>query len=114
VVETHALSTAAPLVIEPPAELGSAERLWVLDARDKSLLSLLQRWAGDAGWKLDASEAGNDIPISGELSHRGEFLAAVNEVMTRVLAAGAPVRTCSHEENKTLRVIARSLRCVRG
>ncbi|PPC84785.1 MAG: hypothetical protein CTY35_00245 [Methylotenera sp.] len=89
----------------------SVQPEWLMTPKDRTVRNGMARWAKTAGWNLDWDVA-VDFPIPYDVSFKGDFETAVQEVMGSLMGSDYPVEACTYE-NKTVRIVrfGESQRC---
>lgn len=82
---------------------------------DATLRAVLARWAGLAGWTFQPQHwaVDVDIPLSATAEFRGDFKAAVRELLGATELAEKPLQPCFYG-NRVLRVVPLAQSCMRA
>lgn len=79
----------------------SANKVWTLDSKDKTVRVGMSRWAAEAGWQL-VWRADYDMPIEASVSIPGTFEFAVNEICRASQYTGKQLIAEMHDKNKVI------------
>lgn len=95
-------AVAAPVPV-PPVPPAPA---WEVTLADKTLNTVLARWAAAAGWQL-VWELPVDYAVSVRTEVRGTFAEAVGAVAKSMATAEMPMKAIFYEGNRVLRIVAK-------
>jgi len=101
-VRANATPPPAAADERPPAMLNR----WELNERDRTLKSVIERWAQKAGWRA-FWELDVDYPIAATASIGGSFEEAVSVVVRSMDHADVPLKAIFYRGNQVLRVVPR-------
>lgn len=99
-----AFPAAAPAV--PAAPVAPPAPAWEVTLADKTLNTVLARWAAVAGWQL-VWELPVDYAVSVRTEVRGSFSEAVGAVAKSMASAEIPMKAIFYEGNRVLRIVAK-------
>ncbi|WP_229490626.1 toxin co-regulated pilus biosynthesis Q family protein [Pseudoduganella namucuonensis] len=93
-------ATAAPVAPPPPPPAPA----WEVTPADKTLNTVLARWAAAAGWQL-VWELPVDYAVGLRTEVRGTFAEAVGMVTKSMATAEIPMKAIFYEGNRVLRIV---------
>jgi hypothetical protein len=101
-------ATAAPAAAAATAAAPAAPPLpsWEVTPADKTLNTVLARWAATAGWQL-VWELPVDYAVSVRTELHGTFADAVGLVTKSMASAEVPIKAIFYEGNHVLRIVAK-------
>lgn len=106
--QTNSISLEKQVAVAPVL---AVQPEWLMTAKDKTVRNGIGRWAKLAGWNVDWDVA-VDFPVPYDVTFKGDFETAVQQVMTSLAGSDYPVEACAYE-NKTVRIVrfGESQRC---
>ena len=78
--------------------------IWRMDVADKSIRSVLERWAKQAGWQL-VWEVPVDFGVDASATLHGTFEEALQSVIDALAGSSTPIQAVLYRGNKVLRIV---------